>query len=255
MTAPVPITTVVTASVPWVQFRRALCAVLPHASKDADWPALCRVRVEVRPDGAVLISATDRFTAGLARLEAHVPPDETHQLDLHPDEVRKVLAVFREVKEDLDYTLQLVASTEQLEVRDVSGMVDGERLAVNLMPPTDEAPNLPARFSEWAHRQPVDTKRPALPLEAATRFKPALKCYDETLLRMSMIGLNTALIFVGDDFTGFIAGVEVADRTDLSRTSWAAELSDDLPPAARDRTVVDLTDWTTELTDDEDSDA
>lgn len=256
MTAPVSITTVCDVTVPWVPFRRALCAVLPHASKEAEWPALCRVRIEARPAGGVFVTATDRFTAALAQLEALVPPGEAHHLDLHPDEVRKILAVFREVKDDLDYTLRLVASPEQLEVRDVSGMVDGERLAVNLMPETDDAPNLPALFARWTHVEAAFTSRPALPFEGLSRFKAALKCWDEALVRMSMVGLNAAVVFVGDQFVGYVGGTDTADEIDSRRHQWANALDDDLPPAARrDNPPIDITDWTTDDLDGEDSNA
>lgn len=247
MTAALPITTVASATVPWVPFRRALCAVLPHASKDADWPALRRVRIDLRPDGTVPVGATDRFTVAMAYCAAHVAPDERHLLDLAPDEVRKVLAVFPEMKEDLDYTLHLVASTEQLEVRDVSGMVDGERLAVNLLPATDDVPNLPALMSKYLHRDHVEASRPAWALEFLTRFKAATKCWSDPNVRLSMIGLASALVFVGDDFVGLATGVNLAEDTDRDREIWAGILADDLPPAEHIGVVVDITDFTTEL--------
>lgn len=248
MSAALSITTIATATVPWVPFRRALCAVVPHASKDADWPALRRVRIDLRPDGTVLVGATDRFTVAMAHCAAHVAPDERHLLDLAPEEVRKVLAVFPEMKEDLDYTLQLVASTEQLEVRDVSGMVDGERLAVNLLPATDDVPNMAALLSKYLHRDCVEVSRPSWALEYLSRFKAATKCWTDPNIRLSMVGLNSALVFVGDDFVGLASGVDLAGDTDRDRDAWAQVLADDLPPAERMAGVVNITDFTTEIT-------
>lgn len=239
MTAPVPITTVCHVTVPWVPFRRALCAVLPHASKDAESPAVCRVRIYARPD-TMYIAATDRFTAALARVDALVPPHEEHHLDLHPEEVRKVLAVFPEVKDDLDYTLQLVASPEQLEIRDISGMVDGERLTVNLLPALEDFPNLPSTFARYTHIEPAYASRPAFPLEWLVRFKAALKCWDESRVRFSMIGLTAALVLVGEHFAGVISGADDSDGIDTDRAAWAEHLDIDLPPAARRDQVVDV---------------
>ena len=248
MSAPVSITTVCDLTVPWVPFRRALCAVLPHAAKDKEdsIPQLIRVRIYARPD-RVYVAASDRFTVALALVETLVPPDEEHHLDLAPDEVRKILAVFPERKDELDYTLQLVASTEQLEVRDVSGMVDGERLAVNLLPYSDDFPNLPLTLARYAHREPVESSRPAFPLEFLARFKPALKCWGESNVRLSMIGLSSGLVLVGEHFIGAVTGVNESEDIDADRAAWATCLADDLPPLDRMAGVINITDWATEV--------
>lgn len=247
MSAPVSITTVCDLTVPWVPFRRALCAVLPHAAKDREdsIASLVRVRIYARPD-RVYVAASDRFTVALALVEALVPPDEEHHLDLHPDEVRKILAVFPERKDELDYTLQLVASPEQLEVRDVSGMVDGERLAVNLLTVSDDFPNLPRTLARYAHRDPAEASRPAFPLEFLARFKPALKCWNESTIRLSMIGLSAGLVLVGEHFVGAVTGVQQSEEIDLDRAAWATCLADDLPPLDRLAGVIDITHLTTE---------
>lgn len=248
MTSAVPITTTCDLTVPWVPFRRALCAVLPHAAKDREesLPPLIRVRIYARPD-RVYVTATDRFTVALALVEPLVPPAEEHHLDLHPEEVRKILAVFPERKDELDYTLQLVTSTEQLEVRDISGMVDGERLAVNLLPVSEDFPDLPRALARYTHYEPVETSQPSFPLEFLTRFKAALKCWDADRVRLSMIGLSSGLVVVGDTFVGAITGVSEGDEIEMQRTAWATCLADDLPPAARMADVVDITDLTTEI--------
>lgn len=247
MTAPTSTTTVCDLTVPWVPFRRALCAVLPHAAKDKEdsIPALIRVRIYARPD-RVYVAASDRFTVALALVETLIPPDAEHHLDLHPDEIRKVLAVFPERKDELDYTLQLVASPEQLEIRDVSGMVDGERLAVNLLPHSEDFPNLPLTLARYTHREPVEASRPAFPLEFLSRFKAALKCWDESNVRLSMIGLSAGLVLVGEHFVGAITGANESEDIDLDRAAWATCLADDLPPLDRLSGVIDITNWTAE---------
>ncbi|MFN3600528.1 MAG: hypothetical protein ACK4UY_03960 [Dietzia sp.] len=245
MSAPVSITTVCDLSVPWVPFRRALCAVLPHASKDPLFPALAKVRIYARVD-RLYVAATDRFTVALALVEPLVLPDEEHHLDLHAEEVRKILAVFPERKDDLDYTLRLVASPEQLEIRDISGMVDGERLAVNLLPASDDFPNLPGALAGYTHREPVESSRPSFPLEHLTRFKAALKCWDEARVRLSMIGLSSGLVLVGEHFVGAITGVNESEGIDTDRDAWATCLADDLPPLSRLAGVVDISHWTAE---------
>lgn len=246
MTSPAPITTVCDLSVPWVPFRRALCAVLPHASKDAGLPALTRVRIVARPD-RVYVVATDRFTMALSLVEPLVPPDEEHAIDLHPEEVRKILAVFPERKDELDYTLRLIASPEQLEVRDVSGMVDGERLAVHRMTESDDFPNVLGFLARYTHFEPVESSRPAFPLEFLVRFKAALKCWDESRIRLSMTGPSSGLVMVGEHFVGVVTGVNDCDGIDVDRAAWAICLADDLPPASRLAGVVDITDLTTEI--------
>lgn len=245
MTAPAPITTWCDVTVPWVPFRRALCAVLPHASKNVDLPALNRVRILVRPD-RVYVVASDRWTMALALVEPLVPAADEHAIDLHPEEIRKILAVFPERKDDLDYTLRLIASPEQLEISDISGMVDGERLAVQLMPESDDFPNVLSTLARYTHFEPVESSRPSFPLEFLVRFKAALKCWDESSIRLAMTGLNSGLIFVGENFIGFIIGIAQSEATDRDRAAWAICLTDDLPPAAALAGVVDITHFTTE---------
>lgn len=251
MSAPVSITTTCDLTVPWVPFRRALCAVLPHAAKDREESvqSLIRVRIIARPD-RVYVTASDRFTVALALVDPLVPPAKEHHLDLHPDEVRKILAVFTERKEELDYTLRLVASREQLEVRDISGMVDGERLAVNLLPDSEDYPDLPRALARYSNREPVEAPQPSFPLEFLTRFKPALKCWDADRVRLSMIGLSSGLVVVGEHFVGAITGVTETDEIESQRAAWADRLADDLPPATRLAGVVDITDLTVELDQD-----
>lgn len=248
MTAPVSITTTTESTVPWVEFRQALCAVLPHVAKDKDSIILNRIRIEIRPTSEVLVAATNRFTAGLAIVHAHIAPDEGRRLDLHADEIRKILAVFTEIKDEVgDYTLHLVASDEQLEIRDVSGMVDGERLTVNLLPELEDFPDLPRAFAQWTHRNPVEITRSAFALEHLALFKAALKCFGDGHLSLTMVGLHTALIVVGADFLGYSTGSDRAEEIDRDRAYWAGVLDADLPPAARHAAeVIDITAWTTE---------
>lgn len=56
----------VTVTVPAVTLRKMIKAVLPHVSRDDTLPALRGVRFEVR-DGMLLLTATDRYTMGIAR--------------------------------------------------------------------------------------------------------------------------------------------------------------------------------------------
>lgn len=247
MSAPVSITTTTEVTVPWVLFRRALCAVLPHVAKTKDSSILNRLRIEIRPTGEVFVSATNRFTAALARVEAFTSPAEGRRLDLHGDEVRKILAVFPEVNDEAtDYTLHLAASPEQLEVRDVSGMVDGERLTVNLTVELEDFPDLPRQFARWTHREPVEISRTAFALDNFSLFKPALKCFGDGVLRMSMVGGNSVLIVIEDVFVGFSSGQDRVEEIDRDRDRWAGVLDVDLPPVDRMAGVINITDWTTE---------
>ncbi|MGN0100732.1 MAG: hypothetical protein ACI39C_07315 [Dietzia sp.] len=258
MNAPAPITTTTELTVPWVLFRQALCAVLPHIAKSKDSIVLNRLRIEVRPTGEVFVSATNRFTAALARIEAFTFPTEGRRLDLHGEEVRKILAVFPEVHDEAtDYTLHLVASADQLEVRDVSGMVDGERVTVNLTAELEDFPDLPRQFARWTHRPPVDISRTAFALENFALFKAALKCFGDGVLSMSLVGGHAVLIVIEDVFIGFASGQDRAEEVDRDRDRWAGVLDADLPPADRLNPlegVVDITDWAVEIPDEKDSD-
>lgn len=76
--------------------RQALNAVLPHAAKVAVIPELCHVRLLPGPQN-LEVSATDRTTIGFAIVAIlDLFDGELDPIDLHVDDVRKVLSVFPE---------------------------------------------------------------------------------------------------------------------------------------------------------------
>lgn len=74
--------------------RKALRAVAPHASTDADHRRLYRVRLEVGPEN-VTVSATNGFSAGQALVSVWDNADgEIGMLDLSPLDVKELLVLF-----------------------------------------------------------------------------------------------------------------------------------------------------------------
>lgn len=117
--------------------RSAWRAVLPHAADDAT-PFL---RHEVIGDD-VLVMATDRFTAGMARVavDAH-GTGELGVVDLDVVDVKKALAVFPgPKKDDPPGTLRLAWDGHEATITDVSGMIEGRSLLL----PAAEVGTFPA---------------------------------------------------------------------------------------------------------------
>lgn len=171
--------TSVSFTVPWVAFRRALCAVLPCADHKGTTPDACRVQIQARTAGRILISATDRFVLGCVAVETLVPPQEDHRVDLSIAAARKVLSVFPEMPEDADYTLHVLVTDEQVEIRDVSGMIDGEHLAVTRIPESEDVFSVPRALARKlaARDLPGDITHAAFALDRFKKFSAATKCY------------------------------------------------------------------------------
>lgn len=135
---------------PLVEFRKALVAVKAHAAaRKAQDYVLERVRIIPGPD-VLLVVASDGFSIGCAR----VPVEECTMwvldpVDVHPDDVAKILAVFK-LPSDRDLWPSCVVRLEYDEaagevtvVDRAGGMIDGQALSLAVVGGGEKFPDLP----------------------------------------------------------------------------------------------------------------
>ncbi len=251
--------TVVDAQVGTADLRRALISVLPHISRDEQIPVLMRARMWIDPEH-LIIGATDRFTAGLARVSVWSQTFPAHGvIDLTADDLMSILQVHKAVRESvtdfpqwqvrvslLDKTRAGAVGADgpelQLTVTDATGLFEGTdaRRSVDVvpLPPEQGFPDVRMLVASklrtqiaWPHTEFGAN------MEYLARFGKAQKAYSTPtalahakLFRTSPVdrrGLVT--IAVGDSFVGCLSPV-VLPEGDSSFTgdmaSWSACLPD-----------------------------
>jgi len=223
--------------VPAGMFRAALGAVLPHAGKATDdTPDLGRVRLHLTATH-LLVWATDRLTAGLARVEVgEFVTGELDGCDLPADSVRKVLAVFTPPSNPdarsmwLDDPLRVEVTDKHVRVTEVGRMVQGESLTVDRVIPAgeDRYPDVPRLLVEAiAGQDPLVPARPDM--GAASRFATAAKAYAAIGSRPVVYllpGADVVLARIGRAFIGTCPNhAEARDAVTLLTNAWADELA------------------------------
>lgn len=242
--------------------RAALAAVLPYAASDL--PSFARVRFwpgEVN----LTVAATTGFAAGLT-IVSSMGDDLSYErgldedgervfFDLHPDEVKKVLAVHKKRKvagEDVEQTLLFDVQDESLVTSDVSGLFAGaESLSVPLAEDPEHFPDLPGYVGGIVHLADTDaTAYAAEPLglagAALAAVVTAAKAYGAPpVMRLVQLvnGRFVALVSVGESFIGVVTARDIRERflTDDEEAldAWPAWLAR-LPATVIDPDGVDI---------------
>lgn len=221
--------------------RAALTAVLPYAASDL--PAFARIRFwpgEVN----LTVAATSGFTAGLAVVSTmgdDLDDDDPRFFDVHPDEVKKLLAVHKKRKvsgEDVEQTLLFDVQDQTLVTSDVSGLFAGdESLSVPLAEDPEHFPDLPGYVGGLVHLAETDaTSYAAEPLGLAGAALSAVvtagKAYAAPpVLRLVQLanGRFVGLVSVGESFIGVVTARDVRERflseDEEALDAWPAWLS------------------------------
>lgn len=217
-----------------VDLRAALQAVRVHACTDAELPDLTRVRLAVDPIN-VTVTATDRFTLGMAIVSVleQSDADDTYEVDLLPDDVTKILSIFKGGKDSGDapeLMLRLDVAEQSLTVTDCSGLIDGRALKVPRLPTSEHGlssiPKLVARAHFSDH---VLLEGAFFGGEKLARFKVAAAQYGECLILEAHEGTNAVLARCGESFLGMIMPIWPADETLVQMKEWAAAWDSRLP--------------------------
>lgn len=123
--------------------RAALRAVLPHISTEEGAPlAITSARVIATSDGLQII-ATDRFTAASATIES--PSAENMTFDLSPDQIKKIMSMFRPPKdlvESAELEISLTDHGKSVVITDVCGMFPGDSMTLSGVSPVDGFPDV-----------------------------------------------------------------------------------------------------------------
>lgn len=223
-----------TARVGVTALRCALQAILPHVEKNDELDELHRLRFEVDGTGALLVMATDRFTAAVYSLDTlEVTPDGVSFFDITPADARKVLAVFRAEKEDdpayPDHVIEITAGEKNLRLRDVSGLFpDGAtELELPATTPSLMWPNLPKLLGGLLGSPPT-ARLHQVAAAYLRRFAESGKSVTGAMV-LRPAG-RSMLITSGEEFLGALMPQTIADEQaqeiESNELSWRTLLTD-----------------------------
>lgn len=215
-------------------FRRALIAAGPHAAKDPEDSTCHRVRLAVGPEN-LTVAATNRYSAGLALVSVEEHDGELVNVDLSPENVKEILALFKSGRpgtdDEIGDTLQLATNDRDFKVTDTSGLFPGKSLSLPRYPSDDNFPDL-QKVAHTALTTPGETGVERLFTSGSliALFKSAATAYG-TSLAIEMTGRNSTLaVSCGESFLGLLMPIkpgEDAEReADAWRTSWLIRLAD-----------------------------
>ncbi|WLP91339.1 hypothetical protein [Gordonia sp. NB41Y] len=223
--------------------RRALTAVVPHASTDADWPELSRVRCHIDREN-LTAAATDRYTAALGLCSVwecdelsgpgSMGAADVGSIDFGLEQVKKILAVFKvgrsgdddspqwKVRVQLIATSSAESATLMVRLTDMSGLFPGEQLELPALPAHDGAPDIPQMFARWTHRPAAVLDVFGVTGKLISRFKVAAAAYDEPLLMTSVgaPGHELMLVRCSDSFLGAVVPRRFDEDVDAKHKEW-----------------------------------
>ncbi|HJQ00108.1 MAG TPA: hypothetical protein VJ851_00780 [Jatrophihabitans sp.] len=219
-------------------FRRALRAVTPHADPDPDFPQLHRVRLVVGGEN-LTVSATNRHTLGhaiVSILDNHtgVVGDE---LDLSPNDVREILALFKPNTKAPDESLLIEVDDRHTTVTDVSGLFPGKSLRLPRYPMEEHFPSVALLIREVLTRTVKSTERLIANGKLYGLFVKASDAYGQWLV-IEPAGSSSAILYTcGESFVGMLMPVRGDDDTYERINGWHADWLErltDLAPVVAD---------------------
>ncbi len=216
-------------------FRAALQAVRVHVCTDPDLPAITRIRLSVDPVN-VTVTATDRFTLGLAIVSVQEQPtgNDAYDVDLIPDDVAKILSIFKGGKEPGDspeFLLRLDVTEQSVTVTDCSGLIDGRALKIPRLPTSEqglsEVPMLLAK-AHFADMVLLDGGA-FYGGEKLARFKVAAVQYGEPLILEAHEGTRAVMVRCGESFLGMIMPIALTEEGIFQAKEWSNAWDTRLP--------------------------
>ncbi|WP_280454140.1 DNA translocase FtsK [Nocardia brasiliensis] len=206
--------------------RQALTAVGVHACTEDEMPSLHRLRLAVDSEN-VTVTATDRFTAGLAVVSIwHGKDLERCAVDLLPEDVKRILTIFKAGKDsggadEPDYMLRLDIEPEHLTVTDCSGMFDGRALKVPRLPADSGALCvIPKLIADQHDSGPTLLADMIVAGELLARFKAAANAYGAPIEIEAHSASRGLLMCCGESFLGLLMP-QRRDPDDHRARDWA----------------------------------
>ncbi len=226
-----------TLTVGTADLRQALAAVRVHASTEKEDSQFNRVRLTFGPEN-VVVTASDRFTAGLAIVSVWDDSDETEGLivELAPEDVVSILRIFKAgtgASSDVpDYILRFDIDKDEVTVTDVSGFgIVGHALRMPRLstePGLSGVPALVQRQQDGAYAQLVSGL--AVASKFIGRFKDAGTAYGEPLMLEARADGCVLLVRCGESFLGILSPRRL-DEDQLVRSKEWSEAWDRRLPA------------------------
>lgn len=240
--------------------RSALLAVRVHLSTAEGESILNRIRLTFHPDGHVYVTATDRYTAGLAIVsiwEDRCAYGDLVDVDLFAEDAKNILDLFKPSKDIDDEKLAVLVTSTELVITDASGLFPDASKSVHLpltgactYPAVDRmmaAAVAKARQLTIADATPVVAASPQL-----TRFAAAGVAYSAPVeISHTSEARHALLIQVGESFLGLLMPLRPDEAGRVVSAgylrNWARRLPDPLPdpvpmPDLDTTHTVDLTD-------------
>lgn len=225
-----------TLTVGTADLRQALAAVRVHASTEKEDSQFNRVRLTFGPEN-VVVTASDRFTAGLALVSVWDDSDETEGLivELAPEDVVSILRIFKagtSKSSDIpDYILQLDIGKDELTVTDISGFgIAGHALRVPRLSTEvglSGVPGLVHRQQTGAYAQLVSGL--AVASEYMARFKDAGSAYGHPLMLEARADGRVMLVRCGESFLGILSPRRLDEDQLVRAKEWSDSWDRRLP--------------------------
>lgn len=210
--------------------RRACTAVVPHAHPKAE--SLRRVRFTIDRHN-VTLTATDGWTSGLAIASVWesehdiVPiPDTGVLVDLEPEQIRKILSVFKAPKDKADEPearLQIEVGDNYVKISDVSGLpgIDGQSLELPRMETLESFADVAHTISRIRCLPYTELDTVHLSSRVIAAFSAAANTYSEPITITAHAESRSLSVAVGESFLGLLTPTHLSDEEKAKRETWA----------------------------------
>ncbi|MHA7275349.1 hypothetical protein ACX80O_02280 [Arthrobacter sp. Hz1] len=225
-----------------LDLRKALQAVIPHASTDTNVPSICCVNFTAT-DTNLFVTATNRYTLGHAITSVWEVDGLTGDINkdsftLTPDVAKELLGLFKsggkQPEDEMGECLRITVEEDSLTFLDVAGLFPGKLFQI----PHEQGEPFPVK---WANRLisalTADVKVPdriATTGKYLRLFSSAAAAYNEPLLIEPTGEVSQILIACGESFLGLLMPVRASDETELAAKlqEWRRGWYDRLPEIA-----------------------
>jgi hypothetical protein len=209
-----------------VDLRRALRSVVGHVDPDKDTTLLRRVRVHIQRDNALVV-ATNRYTAAVAvvSLWDNAYADDDVTLDVGPDQVAEVLAMFRadeKGNDSGDDKLRVRLTDRYVTMTDTAGLFPGKEVTWPRLTTEEQFPdllNLIGGMLAKAGTGKASTLHTSGNLLAL--FKAASTVYDSPVVIEPTKAEGGALVLsVGESFVGLLMPIRTDADQLAQQSAW-----------------------------------
>ncbi|WP_280441057.1 hypothetical protein [Nocardia brasiliensis] len=230
-----------TITVGTADLRQALTAVRAHVSADKEATEYHRIRLTIG-DENIAVTATDRFTGALAIVSTWETDAEPGLIvELLPDDVTKMLAIFKagkEIGDEPQFVIRLEIDEQHVTVTDCSGMIDGRALRIPRLSTEDALTAVPVLINKSHNGQSALLIDMTINGDALARFKVAGNAYGAPVTIEARGDRRGLLIRCGESFLGLAMPRRLSEEDIVRAKEWAegwdARLSDIVAAAEAD---------------------